>query len=95
MATNRQVCRASVAVVIDLDSREAKVEQLPSVIISGPEEEIDAQEGRPLLELMYDGMKVVGTLLEESNRKIIRVEVIELNCEGVTCADTKGLPTLK
>jgi|GEM_PF-6977170 hypothetical protein len=95
MEAMKQVCRASVAVIIDLSNRQATVEQLPSVIICGPEEESEASAGRPLLELMYDGMKVVGTLVEEADRKIIRVEVIELNCEGVTCADTEGQPTLK
>lgn len=95
METTKQVCRASVAVIIDLNRRQATVEQLPVVIISGPEGEIDTQQGRPLLELMYDGMKVVGSLVEEADRKIIRVEVIDLACEGVACADTEGLPTLK
>lgn len=92
----KQVRRASVAVIIDLPNRQATVEQLPPVVICGPEEEGEAwQPGRPLLELVYDGMKVVGTLVEEADRKIIRVEVIELNCQGMTCADTQGQPTLK
>lgn len=96
MEAARQIRKAAVSVIIDTQPGQAR-QQWPPVVICGPE---DADcpgdnEGHLLLELVYDGLRVVGTLVEEGERKIIRVEVIE-SCAGpLAYADTHGDPTLK
>ncbi|MFZ5586290.1 MAG: hypothetical protein ACOZHQ_10210 [Thermodesulfobacteriota bacterium] len=96
MEARRQVRKAAVSVVINTQPANAE-EPWPPVVICGPEDAEcgDAAEGRTLLELVYDGIRVVGTLVEDGERKIIRVEVIESCDQPPACAETHGAPTLK
>lgn len=96
METSRQVRKAAVSVIINTNPSEGQ-DPWPPVVICGPEDADcpDENEGRVLLELVYDGLRVVGVLVDEGERKIIRVEVIESCTEPLACADTQGVPTLK
>lgn len=97
METTKQVRKAAVSVIIDTKAHDER-ENWPPVVICGPEDDElcpGGDQGRVLLELVYDGLRVVGTLVDEGERKVIRVEVIEASDKPLARADTHGDPTLK
>lgn len=92
------LCKAAVSVIIQAPGRGGPPESWPGVIICGPEDADcpePEEDGRQILELIYDAVRVVGILVEEDDQMIIRVEVHELHPGRRAWADTGGKPTLK
>ncbi|MBI5521579.1 MAG: hypothetical protein HY910_03035 [Desulfarculus sp.] len=89
--------KAAVSVIIYPPGAGQPAESWPPVILCGPQEDDEPQEadGRQILELVYDSLRVVGILVERGDLKIIRVEVHEHRDTPPRRTDTQGQPTLK
>lgn len=89
--------KAAVSVVIYPPGVGQPSETWPPVILCGPQDDDEPPEadGRQILELIYDSLRVVGILVEQEDHKIIRVEVHERRQAPPCRPDTCGQPTLK
>lgn len=89
--------KATVSVIIYPPGAGQPAESWPPVILCGPQEDDEPLEadGRQILELVYDSLRVVGILVERDDLKIIRVEVHEHGGALPRRPDTQGQPTLK
>jgi hypothetical protein len=95
---DKTLSKAAVSVIIYPAGQGKDRGGWPPVVFCGPDEEDDQgqeTEGRQILELIYDSVRVVGILVEQADRKIIRVEVHQRGQIAHPCADTNGEPTLK
>ncbi len=87
--------KAAVSVVIYPPQRDQDQGAWPPVVVCGPEDDQAEEEGRTIIDLLYDGLRVVGLLVEGENQKTIRVVVYEHADHRPECPDTQGRPTLK